>query len=132
MNENDLLTQYELQASWAQARREVFIQKVVCTLKHCPFDLIPFEEIRLRLHLAQRICRGLQEIDLEHIRGSVGRYRDFTSAFLPRQRHLRQRWERVKQVIATQGLAPIQVYEVGEAYLQPPGLSGPADGFEND
>jgi hypothetical protein len=117
MKENDLLTLYELQTSWARARREVFRQRLVCAIKHCPFDLIPFEEVRRRLHLAQRICRGLQEIDLEHIRGSVGRYRDFTSAFLPRRGHLRQRWERVNQFISTQGMLPIEVYQVGKTYF---------------
>jgi hypothetical protein len=117
MQENNLLTLYELQTSWARARREVFRQRLVCALKRCPFDLVPFEEVRQRLRLAHRICRGLQEIDLECIQGSVGRYRDFTSAFLPRQRHLRQRWERVQLMIATQGLPPIEVYQVGEAYF---------------
>ncbi|UCC86075.1 MAG: hypothetical protein JSV81_14600, partial [Anaerolineales bacterium] len=51
------------------------------------------------------------------IRGSVGRYRDFTSAFLPRRDHLRQRWERVNAVVSTQEMPPIEVYQVGDAYF---------------
>jgi hypothetical protein len=79
--------------------------------------LIPFEEVRTRLHLTQKYCRGLEDIELERIRGSVGRYRDFTSAFLPRRDHLRQRWERVNTMVSRQDMPPIEVYQVGEAYF---------------
>jgi hypothetical protein len=117
MEDTDLLAHYESQENWARARRQVLVQRVVCTLKNCSVDLIPFEEVRSRLHLAQTHCRGLQTIDLERIRGSVGRYHDFTSAFLPRRSHLRQRWEQVRAVISARGMPPIEVYQVGDAYF---------------
>ena len=117
MEDNSLFTQYELQEKWTRARRGAFVQRVVCTFKNCPVDLIPFEEVRTRLHLNQKYCRGLQDIELIRIRGSVGRYTDFTSAFLPRREYLRQRWERVYRVVATQIMPPIEVYQVGDAYF---------------
>ncbi len=117
MEESSLLDHYESQEKWARARRGVLVQKVVCTFKKGSVDLIPFEEVRTRLHLTQKYCRGLEDIELEHIRGSVGRYRDFTSAFLPRRDHLRQRWERVNAVVSTQEMPPIEVYQVGDAYF---------------
>lgn len=117
MEESSLLAHYESQESWARARRGVLVQRVVCAFKSCSVDLIPFEEVRTRLHLTQKYCRGLQAIELARIRGSVGRYRDFTSAFLPRGSHLRQRWQRVKAVVFTQGMPPIEVYQVGDAYF---------------
>ena len=92
MEESSLHAHYELQESWARARRGVLVQRVVCAFKNCSVDLIPFEEVSTRLHLTQKYCRGLRDIELTHIRGSVGRYRDFTSAFLPRRSHLAQRW----------------------------------------
>ena len=117
MEESDLLALNETQESWERARRGVLVQKVVCAFKGCSVDLIPFDEVRTRLQLAQKLCRGVQEIELARIRGSVGRYRDFTSEFLPRRRHLRQRWQRVKAVVDTQGMLPIEVYQVGDAYF---------------
>ncbi len=117
MEESSLLDHYESQEKWTRARRGVLVQRVVCTFKNCPVDLIPFEEVRTRLHLTQKYCRGLQDIELAHIRGSVGRYRDFTSAFLPRRKHLRQRWERVNRMVSTQDMPPIEVYQVGDAYF---------------
>ncbi len=117
MEDSSLLAHYESQEKWTRARRGVLVQRVVSTFKNCSVDLIPFEEVRTRLHLTQKYCRGLQDIELAHIRGSVGRYRDFTSAFLPRRDHLRQRWERVNAVVFTQGMPPIEVYQVGDAYF---------------
>ena len=117
MEESSLLARYESQDSWARARRGVLVQRVVCAFRRCSVDLIPFEEVRTRLHLTQKYCRGVQDIELERIRGSVGRYRDFTSTFLPCRSHLRQRWERVKSLSSTQPMPPIEVYQVGDAYF---------------
>ncbi len=117
MKDSSLLAQYESQEKWTRARRGVLVQRVVCTFKNCSVDLIPFEEVRTRWHLTQKYCRGLQDIELARIRGSVGRYRDFTSAFLPRRDHLRQRWERVNTMVSTQEMPPIELYQVGDAYF---------------
>ena len=117
MEDSSLLAHYESQEKWTRARRGVLVQRVVCTFKNCSVDLIPFEEVRTRLHLTQMYCRGLQDIEIARIRGSVGRYRDFTSAFLPRRDHLRQRWQRVNTMVSTQNMPPIEVYQVGDAYF---------------
>jgi hypothetical protein len=113
----DLADEMESQRAWSKARRGVVVQEVLCAIQGCSPDLIPFEKARELLHLNQRICRGLQEIELEKIRGSVGRYHDFTSAFLPRRGNLRQRWQRVRSARFTTGLPPIELYKVGQAYF---------------
>lgn len=117
MENINLLEKYEAQDSWKHARREIFVQKVICTFKNCSVDLIPFEEVRTRLHLTQKLNRGLQEIKLDRIRGSVGRHKDFTSTFLPRQSYMQKRWQRVHAVFFSQGMPPIEVYQVGDAYF---------------
>jgi hypothetical protein len=113
----DLTNEMESQQAWSKARRNVVVQRVLCAIQGCSLDLIPFEDARQLLHLNQKICRGLQEIELENIRGSVGRYNDFTSAFLPRRDNLRQRWQRVRSAKTTKGLPPIELYKVGQAYF---------------
>jgi hypothetical protein len=115
--DSDLLFQSESQDNWMRARGGALVQGVICAFKNCSVDLIPFEQVKTQLHLVQKQNRGLQEIELDHIRGSVGRYQDFTSAFLPRESHMRQRWERVSAYGAAQGIAPIEVHQVGEAYF---------------
>jgi hypothetical protein len=109
--------QSESHSGWVRAREGALIQGVVCAFKDCSVDLIPFEEVRTQLRLVQKEDRGLHEIELDRIRGSVGRYEDFTSAFLPRGDHMRQRWERVNALGIVKGIPPIEVYQVGEAYF---------------
>jgi hypothetical protein len=117
MQDRSLLAQYESQEKWTRARRGALVQRIVSTFRNSSVDLIPFEEVRTRLHLTQKYCRGLQDVELAHIRGSVGRYRDFTSAFLPRRDHLRQRWERVDTMVSAGDMPPIELYQVGDAYF---------------
>ncbi len=117
MSSLDLINEMESQQAWSKARKGVFLQRVLCSIQGCSTDLIPFEEARHLLHLNQKICSGLQEIELDKILGSVGRYQDFTSEFLPRQDHMRQRWQRVRSARVTKGLPPIELYKVGQAYF---------------
>ena len=117
MSSLDLINEMESQQAWSKARRGIVVQRVLCAIQDCSLDLIPFEEARQLLHLNQKICRGLQEIELDKIRGSVGRYHDFTSAFLPRRDNLRQRWQRVWSARATKGLPPVELFKVGQAYF---------------
>jgi hypothetical protein len=113
----DVINEMDSEQAWSKARRGVIVQRVLCAIQGCSVELIPFEEARKLLHLNQKICRGLQEIELDKIRGSVGRYQDFTSAFLPRRVNLRDRWQRVWSADVSKGLPPIELYKVGEAYF---------------
>ncbi|HID86945.1 MAG TPA: hypothetical protein EYP55_06140 [Anaerolineae bacterium] len=100
-----------------RARRQAFIQDILALIRRRPTDLLPFEEVRARLRLRSRTYRGLQQIPLDKIVGSVGRYRDFTRAFFPRYEEMRARWQRVDQLVRLGGLPPIEVYKVGEVYF---------------
>jgi uncharacterized ParB-like nuclease family protein len=117
MEEHDALSMYDAEEDWNRARLKVLYQVVVCFFKQCSVDLLSFENVRSGLHLGQKIDRGLQEIPLDQIRGSVGRFEDFTSAYLPRKRHLRERWERVDVAMRAGKTPPIDVYQVGESYF---------------
>ena len=102
---------------WRNARRKVLYQEVVCLIKRCSVDLLSFNEVSSDLHLRQRFDRGLQAISLDHIRGSVGRFDDFTSAFMPRKDHMRQRWQGVDQAMMQGKTPPIEVYLVDDIYF---------------
>jgi hypothetical protein len=100
-----------------RARYQAAIEDMLAQLRGQPADLLPFEEVRQKLHLASRSYRGLHEVPLGKIVGSVGRYRDFTRSFLPRCSRLRQRWSRVDRLAAEQGVPPIELYQVGDCYF---------------
>ncbi|HID61952.1 MAG TPA: universal stress protein [Anaerolineae bacterium] len=81
-------------------------------------DLLSYEEVRQKLKARGTATQRLEEIPLDAIVGSVGRYTDFTRSFLPRQDSDEERWARVKvKVTDLGGLPPIDVYQIGEAYF---------------
>jgi uncharacterized ParB-like nuclease family protein len=77
-----------------------------------------FEDVHQKLHLQNLHYLDVQEIPLAQIAGSVGRYTDFSRAFLPRNDHLRERWQRIEELLARgRDLPPIEVYKVGRVYF---------------
>jgi uncharacterized ParB-like nuclease family protein len=107
----------QVDRDWKKARRKVLYQRVVCAVTHCSVDMMSFGEIRNKLRLGIPHYRGLQQIPLEQIRGSVGRYDDFTSAFLPRKDYLHDRWTNVEKLLLAGKAPPIDVYQVDDAYF---------------
>jgi nucleotide-binding universal stress UspA family protein len=81
-------------------------------------ELLSYEDVRQKLKTGSAIPRGLRDVPLDLIVGSVGRYGDFTRNFLPRKDSDEQRWARVK--VATMdltGVPPIELYQIGEVYF---------------
>ena len=59
-----------------------------------------------------------EAIPLDKIVGSVGRYKDFTRDFLPRNDDLAPRWTRIEQALDNpEGLSPIDAYQIGDVYF---------------
>jgi hypothetical protein len=100
-----------------RSRRKAFFQTILSLINSKSIDLLPFEEVREQLRLRNLQYRGLQEVPLDQIVGSVGRYRDFTRTFLPRSDGLRERWAAVEDRVKEGGLPPVELYKVGDAYF---------------
>jgi nucleotide-binding universal stress UspA family protein/uncharacterized ParB-like nuclease family protein len=100
-----------------RARRKADLQEVVARLTGRPASLLSYEEVRQRLKVEETGKRTLQEIPLDAIVGSVGRYKDFTRKFLPRLESDKERWARVKESVDAMGLQPVDVYQVGQVYF---------------
>lgn len=99
------------------ARRKAFVQRILAFITRQSLDLLPFEQVREQLRLRDRHFRGLQEVPLNQIVGSVGRYQDFTRTFLPRSDGLRERWAAVEDRVKEGGLPPVELYKVGEVFF---------------
>ena len=101
-----------------RARRQAAAQQIMARLTGRSAELLSFDEVQQRLRLGDGVNRGRQEIPLEAIVGSVGRYNDFTRSFLPRQDSDQERWARVKQAMSrSRGVPPIEVYQIGQVYF---------------
>jgi hypothetical protein len=80
--------------------------------------LLPLDEVRRNLPLYGQHYLGIQQVPIEAIIGSEGRYNDFDRAFLPRQTQTRSRWESVDRAhLDDVPLPPIELYKVGPAYF---------------
>lgn len=100
------------------ARHQAFIEEWLSFFTGRSKDLLSFEEVKQNLRLQDAAYKGLQEIELDKIIGSTGRYRDFTRTFLPKNDQTKDRWRRVDAVAHDlQGFPPIEVYQVGGAYF---------------
>jgi nucleotide-binding universal stress UspA family protein len=78
---------------------------------------VPFEEIRTRIGQDNYLPRRLEDIPLDSIIGTVGRYDDFDRQFLPRKEAAKSRWAGIRLAVEGQGLPPIEVYKLGEVYF---------------
>jgi hypothetical protein len=118
MDPESSLAQSESQRNFARARMGAFWEEFRALLTGRSIDLLRFEEVKHALRLRDERYLGLQEIPLDKIVGSVGRYRDFTRSFLPRTNAIRSRWQKLDAMArGPQGFPPIEVYKVGEVYF---------------
>jgi hypothetical protein len=91
---------------------------LLAVLRGRPTDLLPFEEVREELHLRSFVDRGVREVPLRQIVGTLGRERDFNRVFLPRSESLRDRWREVtEKAEGPEGYSAVELYQVGEAYF---------------
>ncbi len=108
----------QAQQDFDEAQRRAFWRSVLAWLRGKPNELLPFDAVRRQLPVKGQHYRGLQVVPLERIVGSVGRYRDFDRAFLPRNPALRSRWVRIDAAMRRQEhLPPVELYQIGDVYF---------------
>jgi nucleotide-binding universal stress UspA family protein len=104
-----------------RARQRASLQEVLSRFTGKSADLLSFEEVRDKLHaIGTGVSRGVRNIPLDSIVGSVGRYSDFSRTFLPKNPNDEERWARVMTLVtdpAGSGLPPIEVIKLGDAYF---------------
>jgi len=101
------------------ARRRAFVQDILAEISGRSDDLLSFHDVQEHLGLSDpgQADAYLEEIPLDRIVGSVGRYRDFNRAFLPRAHIDPQRWTRVARLGSQAALPPISVFRIGDVYF---------------
>ena len=74
---------------YKKARRGAAIQELLARLSGHSEDteLHSYDEVRHQLQAIEKSAEHLEEIPLDAIVGSVGRYHDFTRKFLPKSIH---------------------------------------------
>jgi uncharacterized protein (TIGR00730 family) len=116
---SDPVTMSKADEAFTQARRRVFIQRIVNFFTgHHEEALLSFDQVRDRLKIRGQRYIGTQTIPLDKIVGTTGRYQEFNRAFLPTQEFIRERWKQVYFMAnSSSGFPPIEVYKIGDVYF---------------
>ena len=95
-----------------------FWRKLLSWLTGQSNELLPFDEVRERLPIRGQRYIGHQQVSIDQIVGSLGRYKDFDRAFLPTQKRTKMRWVNVDKAHYQQVvLPPIELFKIGELYF---------------
>jgi hypothetical protein len=101
-----------------RARSMASREKIVALLGGRPAELICYDDVPKELRDVRVTSRGLRDIPIDAVVGSVGRCTDFTRSFMPLRDDGEARWARVEQAWQDlAGLPPIEVYQIGEVYF---------------
>ncbi len=113
-----LPTGAEAHSKFDHAKRQAMVEGMVALVRGKPSDLLPFDDVQRKLGLHITRERGLQQVSLDQIVGSAGKYHDFTRSFWPRNEKLRERWKWIYVAAHDfRGLPPVELYQVGEVYF---------------
>jgi len=100
------------------ARWSALMKDLIAHVLKRPADLLSFDEVRDRLQLKKVVDRGVEEVPIDRIAGTLGREREFNRAFLPREEALRERWDDIKDLAeGPKGFPPLELYKVGDTYF---------------
>ena len=100
------------------ARYKADLQSVLARLTGQASELLSYEEVRRKLHGVETAVQRREDIPLNAIVGSVGRYGDFNRTFLPLKDSDQSRWVGVKRAMTgLDGVPPIEVYRMGDVYF---------------
>ncbi len=113
-----MILDVQSQSRFQSQRRKAFFADVLAVLQGRSNDLVSFGAASAALHAYQQMPARTEMIRIDKIVGSVGRYKDFTRAFLPRTNVDIDRWKRLDVALARlETVPPIEVYQLGDAYF---------------
>lgn len=108
----------QVQADYERARNKALLNDMISAVSRRDNRLLPFHEFRNRLSPEGESYRGMQEVPISRIVGSMDRYQDFDRTFLPRKKNTRSRWKNIDRAYYQDvRLPPIQLYKVGDVYF---------------
>ena len=103
---------------YERVRRRALFRSVLAKLAGRANQLLSFEEVKQSLELGGPVYRGVRQVPIAQIVGSVDRYRDFDREFLPAQSRTADRWKSIARAFYEAiDLPPVRLYKVGDAYF---------------
>ncbi len=106
------MKQLRARADFETARIQAFLRDAGSVLRGDTRPLLSFDEVRRAARLEEQSYRGLKDVPIADIRGSVGRPNDFDASFLPVKPQMRKRWEQLDAAMRGWKTIPARVIEV--------------------
>src|SRR5688572_21135910 len=114
---SDIISE-QARSDFQKARFKAFMNRAWATLSGKPTTLLSYDEIKEKLHIGGPIYRGVKTVRVEQIAGSLNRYHEFDSVFLPASDQLADRWQSVNRAFYLEiSLPPVVLYKVGQVYF---------------
>lgn len=115
---NDFYLSGSSAEDFERARRGAFVEHIMSLISGHSDMLLSFDDVQKKLGIYEQRSAVLESIPLDRIVGSVGRYRDFTRRFLPRDGASRARWMKLDRALnRMEVIPPIEVYQIGDTYF---------------
>ncbi len=103
---------------FSRARLKGFLNQIRAMVSGRPRQLLSYEQVKASLHVGGPIDRGVEDVRVDAIIGSLNRYHDFDRAFWPANNETAYRWENIDLAFYQhKGLPPIILYKVGQVYF---------------
>ena len=103
---------------FSRVRRRAWFRDALAKLARRPNQLLSYQQVKDTLRLGGPIYRGVKQVPIAQIVGSVDRYRDFDEVFLPAHDRTADRWKSIARAYYQDiDLPPVRLYKVGEAYF---------------
>lgn len=108
----------QARADFQRARFQAFLNRVWGAVSGQRSTLLSYDEIKEKLHIGGPIYRGVKTVRVDQIAGSLNRYHEFDSVFLPASDTLAERWQSVNRAFYQEiSLPPVVLYKVGQVYF---------------
>jgi len=117
MTEMDLITQ-QADNDFTRARTKALFRHLFNLIMGKPTLLLPFSTVYDKLKIKAQTYQGIKSVPIANIIGSVDRYNDFDSAFLPMDDYVEGRWKSIDRAFRKNvNLPPVSLYKIGDAYF---------------
>lgn len=112
------MVEERVRSDFERARHKAFFNELASFFSRRSNRLLSYHEVRSRFKPEGESYRGMQEVPIRQIVGSLDRFRDFDREFLPRHSHSAGRWQNVDRAFHQDiRLPPVQLYKVGDVYF---------------
>src|SRR3981081_2795263 len=112
------MKQIRARTDFETARIQAFLRDAGAVIRGDTRPLLSFDEVRRAARLEGQSYKGLKDVPLADIRGSVGRPNDFDASFLRVKPQMRKRWEQLDAAMRRgEAVPPIEVDHLGNVYF---------------